>query len=320
MADNLDINNIHKVLPKDFVVFAGTGTCWGTGVEPEWKKLLEALYKKYQVAGVTLDEIEECNYPECAQLIFNEFERRSNTEEYYEIIKKELEANIAPYSTVQLESVCTTGRIVTTNFESSFEKAFEIRFEMENKDKTIQTQILPEINEDILAEDFCITYLHGRIDKKLIVFTISEYEKFYSSKSDLIKFLECVFGQHVIVFIGFSFFDRYLKKTLEKVHTDIEWDREEKGKLISENKERTTKIHYRHYAFLEKRSSTQEELLEEQKLDDDLAAIGIGVVRYNEHSEVINCLKKIREEKRRREPLRLQRSIKVVRKDDKSIL
>lgn len=316
MQDNLNINKIHiELAKKDFVVFAGTGTCSGTGVEPEWEKLLEALYKKYKVAGIILNDIEEYNYPECAQLIFNEFEKRNNIDEYYEIIEKELEANVAPYSTLQLESVCTTGRIVTTNFERSFEKAFETRFEMENKARTIPTQTLPNINVDILGEDFCITYLHGRIDIKPIVFTISEYEKFYSSRSNLIKFLECVFCKHVIVFIGFSFFDRYFKKTLEKVHNNIERDKEEKGMLISKSREETTKIHYRHYAFLEKRSSTQDELLKEQKLDDDLAEIGIGVVRYNQHYEVIDCLKKVREQKKMREPLR-----KVVRQDDKSIL
>ena len=203
---SLDIKTIHlELAKKDFIVFAGTGTCSGTGVEPEWKKLLEALYEKYNVSGVTLNDVEEYNYPEIAQMIFNEYEKRRKIDEYYEIIERVLKANVAPYSTLQLESVLTTGHIVTTNFERSFEKAFETRLEAQNKDREISTQTLPNINVDILNKDFCLTYLHGRIDIKQIVFTISEYEKFYSSKSNLIKFLESVFCQHIIVFIGFRF-------------------------------------------------------------------------------------------------------------------
>ena len=44
MADNSDINTVHKELAKEeFIVFAGTGIVAGTGIASSWGKLLEAL-------------------------------------------------------------------------------------------------------------------------------------------------------------------------------------------------------------------------------------------------------------------------------------
>ena len=71
MDDKLDINNIHKVLPKDFVVFAGTGATYGTGLPESWEVLLERLQKKKPVKGIKLESLDGCNYPSYAEMYFN---------------------------------------------------------------------------------------------------------------------------------------------------------------------------------------------------------------------------------------------------------
>lgn len=292
MADNLDINNIHKVLPKDFVVFAGTGATCGTGLPESWTELLKRLQKKRPVQGIVLEELSEFNYPSYAEMFFNEFENEDNEDGYYNMIEDELKATLSPYGALQLQIFYTSGRIITTNFEDSFEKAFEIFSLREKITKTLQTQNLPNINTNILNEDFCITYLHGRIENRNIVFRTTDFTRNYPDEmndtSVLEQHLMDVYDRYTIVFVGFGFMDKYLKRLLRKIYNKLALRDEGSDVLKPQIEVSLAKPPILHYAFL-KRSNPK---LEEE-LDSELRSIGISVVRYCEHAEVVKCFQRI---------------------------
>lgn len=289
MADNLDIKSVHKELAKkDFIVFAGSGA----SIVPEWKKLLKGLHEKQPVSGVNIEELNEYDYPDYAQMFYNQFERQGNIEDYWKAIEEELTKKDEPYRTLQLGIIYTTGRIITTNFEDSFEEAFDIYFSREKKQNDCHIEILPDINKDSLEKDFCITYLHGRIDRRNIVFTTTEYTRFYSrddedSISKLEEYLKNIYKKRTIVFVGFSFSDRYLSKALKKIYHQLEL--EKKSKLIPEPEESLEENHYLHYAFLKIGDNS----MLDSEIDSNLASMKVGVVRYGEHSDVVKCFERI---------------------------
>jgi hypothetical protein len=293
MADNLDINNTHKELAGiDFIVFAGTGATSGTGLPETWTELLNRLHKKRPVQGVNLEELNEFNYPAYAEMLFNGFENEKNPDGYYNMIEEELRATKSPYGPLQLQIFYTTGRIITTNFEDSFEKAFQIFSVRKKIRKACQTQILPNVDTDILKEDFCITYLHGRIDKRNIVFRTTDFTRYYpddmSNTSKLEQYLMDIYDRHTIVFVGFGFMDKYLKRMLRKIYNKLALRGEDSRALKQEIEVSLTKPPILHYAFLQRGNSELEE-----ELDNDLRSIGIGVVRYLEHVEVVKCFERI---------------------------
>jgi hypothetical protein len=292
MADNLDINNIHKVLPTDFIVFAGTGATFGTGLPATWTELLERIHKKRPVRGVTPGKLSEFNYPAYAEMFFNEFEHENNQDGYYNMIEEELKATHSPYGPLQLQIFYTVGRIITTNFEDSFEKAFETFSFRKGITKTCKTQTLPNIGTDILKEDFCITYLHGRIDKRDIVFRTTDFTKYYpddmNNTSVLEDYLMHIYDKHTVVFVGFGFLDKYLRSMLRKIYTKLKIRGENRDMLKPEVEVSVGEPPVRHYAFLKRGDPKLE-----KELDNDLRSMEIGVVRYCEHREVIECFQRI---------------------------
>lgn len=295
MADNLDINNIYKVLPTDFIVFAGTGATYGTGLPETWTELLERLHKKRPVQEINFEKLNEFNYTAYAEMFFNGFEHENNTNGYYSMIEEELKATKSPYGSLQLQIFYTTGRIITTNFEDSFEKAFETFSLRKGITKTCKTQTLPTIGTEILKEDFCITYLHGRIDKRNIVFRTTDFAKYYpddmNDTSVLEDYLMHTYDKHTIIFVGFGFLDKYLRNMLRKICGKLNL-RDERDKdtgiLKPEIEVSLGNPVIKHYAFLQ-RGNTELD----KKLDDDLRSMGIVVVRYREHSEVVRCFERI---------------------------
>jgi hypothetical protein len=295
MTDNLDINTVHKELAnKDFIVFAGTGATYGTGLPASWTELLQRLNTKQPIEGINLDELQEYNYPLYADMFFNKFENEKNTDGYYNMIAEELNATHSPYGPLQLQILYTTGRIITTNFEDSFEKAFEIFAVHEGIKKACKKQVLPNIYTDMLKEDFCITYLHGRIDEKNIVFRATEFERYYpdneENNSVLVQYLMDLYDNYTIVFVGFGFNDKYLKRMLQKINDKLSPRGKGSGASKPTIEVSLGEPRLLHYAFLKKDDS---ELRRE--LDGDLRSMGIGIVRYNEHADVVKCFQRIEE-------------------------
>ena len=254
-----DVANFIKDLSQgDFIVFAGAGIPKPTGI-PDWKGLLKALDEEQPLGGVDIEEIDEYLYPEVAQMLFVTYEQKNKVDDYYRIIKEKTESKAASYVPLQRKIVKAGGRIITTNFDDTFEKAFEDELADLRRYKggrhSYKVQRLPFLSEEKVKAGNCITYLHGKIGqgRKTIIFKTADYEKYYPSilgkrrSSSLEKFLRDVYEKDTLVFIGFSFSDRYLSKLLQKIHEEI------KCKQVDNKAEPVSLINgKRHYALLQK--------------------------------------------------------------------
>jgi hypothetical protein len=319
MADNLDINTVHKELAKeDFIVFAGTGVVHGTGVPSSWDELLEALGEEagidikakgnYLVVEGKERRKDEC--PDIAQEIYDRLSTQGNEKKYLKMIKEKLRPTIIPYAPLAREIIKTTKWIVTTNFDYTVEEAFK---EMKC-DPNVWT--LPNFEHEF--QEYTLSYLHGNTLRPEIIFKKDEYDFYYPSVSgmnrprNLENYLEFIYGHpYTLIFIGCGFNDKYLTICLEKIYERLTMLNDKISK--SQDFEKIPKPGP-HYAFLlepqEHHYETEKEYeavyQAHEKLKRDLALINIKVVGMKNYIDWIICFKRIQEEKQRRKPLSVQ--------------
>lgn len=335
---------IQDLSQKDFIVFAGAGIVGTTGVRPSWKRLLERFEEEEPNAiDADLNQIREDGYPEIAQKIFNTLRKREgNDERYHEILKEGLHAKDAEYSSQELDIVDTAGRVITTNFNDSFECA--LNRVLEGHDGSIRVvQSLPNLVIRSLAEKYSVSYLHGRIDEKCVVFKEDDYKTFYPSLfgendgcDNLEKFLRCAYEEYTLVFVGFSFTDRCFLKAPQEIHKTLERnDATAKGMMPGY---RPVLGRICHYACLRKFDEESERnsliksgcSLEEAarivdgrrkwnaELDMVLDSVRIKVMRYKEHIEWTQWFARIRDIRRRQGPQRRHKMLWSVRESERA--
>ena len=311
-----------ELAKKDFIVFAGAGVPSKAGI-PDWRSLLKALLRSNPLDNLDIDNVNPKEFPGIAQKIFNSLKQQNREDEYYKVIKNNINPTEVPYSTEQLEIVTTTNWIVTTNFDTTFESAFKKKFQMESVSKSPHVESLPEFSmkDQFLKES--IVYLHGRADESFMIFKTDDYEKYYPSVSqktgakDVEDYLKYIFKNYTIVFVGFSFNDFYIRTAFKNTYMELKRSDE----IASAKRDYSpwlSKI--QHYAFLkqidfgnnnyfienqENFSQGSEEykkareLIESMKLDQELGSINIKVVRYDEPIDWIKCFQRIQELKPR---------------------
>lgn len=293
MADNLDISNVIDELAKNrkFLVFAGTGVNTGTGIPESWRILIKSLYEKRPIEGIDAEKVDEEDFPEVAQKLYESFKSAKEENLYYESIRSNLQATNAPFSTQQTQIWKSVDRVVTTNFDDSFESAFEDNYE--NNPKPISKNFLPHLNSQVLSGGYSISYIHGRIDEKAIVFKLDDYVIFYPSVSgnttgsdNLERFLRDIYEREIIVFVGFGFNDDYVIRSLENTCDQIVKN-DDAHLRFGRPTSRYEQIN--HYAFMHKK-----DIKDRPVLLDRLKAIKINVIIYDKHSEWIEWFKKLR--------------------------
>jgi len=311
-----DIKQIAVELARrdDFVVFAGTGVSVEAGL-PTWEELLQALERAcYGQSKDKFDNPDE--FPQKAQTFYDYLVKEGREAEYEAILKEQLEPRKALHTSQEREIVETTGRIVTTNFDRTFEDA--IRRVSPNREDFVQQ--LPSFDVRRMREEYVLTYLHGSSDDCVILKT-SDYDMFYPSVSHaagsrvLEEHLKYLYLNHTLVFIGFSFSDRYLKEALRIIHSGIADEDRIHASVSSRCQPRLEGV--KHYAFLQKydvarekerlrrdqpegtqghkeRLSRIEAMSEEEaELDRFLETLHIKVGRYEKHVDWITCFRTI---------------------------
>lgn len=318
-------NFIEHLSQRDFIVFAGAGVVGETRISPSWKQLLEKFKEdEPESVGENLDEIDESEYPRVAQKIFKRLRLANNEHRYYEVLGDGLRATNAPHSVHEIDIVTTAKHVVTTNFDDTFESA--LKFVLEEKEKcTRVVQSLPDLRFDALSKEYSVSYLHGRVNERCVVFREDDYRTFYPSQfggnggSDVLElFLRNVYAERTIVFIGFSFTDKYLLGALQKIRRDMERNDAEGKRQKPSYSPRIECI--QHYACLQKfcRAAEEKELrekfkdrdakeieaimAEKERRDEELIGvlgeIGIKVLPYKEHRDWMDWFRQIRERQR----------------------
>ncbi|MBA7534560.1 hypothetical protein ES705_26809 [subsurface metagenome] len=310
-----------ELMRKDngFIVFAGAGIPKNCGV-PTWKDLLKALLELVPEEERNIEDIDPKEYPDIAQRVYDLLCEQDREQEYHDTIKRMIKPTNTPESAEQIHIVITTNWIITTNFDDTFESAFQRKFEVAQIQKSINKQILPDFKTEDLSNQESIIYLHGKANEEFIIFKTSDYEKYYpticgnpNGSTDVEEYLNYVFKYHTIVFLGFSFNDKYINNTLSHIYGKIK-----KSDEINLQKRgfepRLERI--RHYAFLKKvdfedndnllknfdtfhpesdEYKRASKLIHFRTLVEELMAINIQVVPCNEYIDWVDCFHKIRE-------------------------
>ncbi|HML73670.1 MAG TPA: SIR2 family protein [Anaerohalosphaeraceae bacterium] len=302
--DNLTDKTKEHLYKKSFIVFAGTGVVKESR-SCSWIELL----KKLEEACIGLIEkrdwenTDEREYPEIAQQFYDALEKENKISCYDEIIEEAVRTKTCLYTSAQNFIVRVADKIVTTNFENSFEYAFE-----HIKGSAPKIQILPTFPKKEFDDGKCIAYLHGKT-KKHLIFRKKDYEFFYPSVSNiqngnhsLENFIEHLYFNYTLVFVGFSFSDIYFLNLLKYLFDKQKREDETLSTYLGKTYSNTDGV--QHYAILQNRMFEEKRILESKQYDNNtidmkiqtiqqytedleraLNRINIKCLWYNEHKE-----------------------------------
>jgi NAD-dependent SIR2 family protein deacetylase len=309
-ADNM----IADLAERDFIVFAGAGMSRVTGV-PKWRELLEKLNNLVALEGVNVAKIDPLHFPEIAQMIYDRLESDGRTAEYYETIQECMKPTQCSWDSKHQKIIRASSLVVTTNIDGVFEKAITDTLkdgpQWVPSGQRFSYQTLNNLDIRKLANSYHIKYLHGRYDEKEIILKTCDYFKFYRVRnggeaSNLEKVLKDMFcSREGIVFVGFSFGDRFILEVFEQGLRDLKEAVESAKKWEGVYPEEI-----RHYALLEdalqggrereewlidNRGNLEQaskdwqdafEVEKREKLERRLRAINIEVIRYGHDNHI----------------------------------
>jgi len=210
--------------PKSMISFIGAGVSTALGIS-DWKTLMEKLYNKAKNKGLKckFPEDNPDQWPKLAQEIFNYLDNN----EFYSLISENMEPKISSTSLPIIKLVFAFDIHLTTNFDNSIEGAYKFLKYLSKfmPSEKLKKEYIPyyipdfkypqeERNKDI------IYYLHGSVNKNIYILKQKDYESFYPSVSEsnnidkiekLEDFLKYCYENFNIIFIGFSFDDKYVR-------------------------------------------------------------------------------------------------------------
>jgi len=306
MADNLDINNVHRELARlpNFIVFAGTGLVAGTGISDSWKKLMQALAEE---VGVGIGGKSEDEYPDVAEDVYEKLRSEGKGQRYDDIIKEALTPTEIRWSPHAMEVIETTNWIVTTNFDNIIEASIFKRDAIKQRTSNPRIINLPNLEKVDGFDRETLTYLHGSAHNNYIILRRQQYDNYYPSVSGkngptcIEEYLEFIYRNYPIVFVGFSFRDRYVRACFANIHARMAWQDEDASRQVGY--QRVLPNIPQHYALIRrlrpedysKRENYDADCETYKKIQQDLKAININFIWYHNHIEWTQSFEKIRE-------------------------
>lgn len=196
------------------IPFLGAGTSKLLGL-PEWIDLVKNLIKD---SGSTLIFEKEFNgkdnLPQIAQKVSDELD---NYEQYREIIKQNLKPIHETATSLHYLLAKYFINIITTNFDTAFDDPFSIQ--------GIETNelVYPNLELNEFLNRRAIAYLHGSIKNGPIIFRENDYKQAYENPNDtaIKSFIKSLVNKRNLLFIGFSFSDRYFVSLLEQTIKEV---------------------------------------------------------------------------------------------------
>lgn len=282
------LNNQFKT--ENFVPFLGAGLSIPTG-EPDWENLLKKMQSSTSVKiRLQKDVNGNVNYPRCFSNLYRKMENKLN---FYSHLFKHTEPTETSYTACHREIVSIFNSYITTNYDSIIEQVFE-----KDKNQKIKRHFFS--NYDIGNLDNSIIYLHGHKCINYAILKEEDYDYFYPTVSRkngipiVESFLENIYKHKTLLFIGFSFSDKYIYSFLQY--------------LASKNKEKT------HFALINKNTSIYSEYKsrsheyrklgekskarkEENKFYESLTDLNIHSIVYNQNIFIEKLLEKLSTEK-----------------------
>jgi len=191
---------------KDFIPFIGAGSSVPLG-EYNWNDLFKKMKTSLGInVRLAKDSSGQPDYPRSFSKLYRKMENKS---EFFTQVFQNIEPTETSFTASHINIVESFECYVTTNYDTPIEKAY-----YNQKKQKIKRHFFSCYE----MEDFKggIVYLHGHKDINFAILKKEDYEYFYPSISRkngipiLEGFLENIYKLKTIIFIGFSFQDRYL--------------------------------------------------------------------------------------------------------------
>ncbi|MHA1343952.1 MAG: SIR2 family protein, partial [Promethearchaeota archaeon] len=124
---------------------------------------------------------------------------------------------------------------LTTNFDKSIENAYDFlnyiakHFSSKNYYVNLIKKYIPQLEEYPNSKhDKVIYYLHADVENEVFILRKNQYDKYYPSVSGLNNYSKCIencfrffYKNKNIIFIGFSFADRYVREYIFKLSKEL---------------------------------------------------------------------------------------------------
>ena len=201
-----------------FIPFIGAGPSIILG-EPDWNDLFLKLCKALNTKNVKRKKHPDgsIDYPVSFSRLFD---RSQDQSKFYSELFKIVEPTKTSATFFHKRLVQAFGSYITTNYDSPIEEAFLDTY----PDRKLLKQYFSCYGLHNI--DDCIIYLHGHKDINFCIIKSEDYNYFYPSIGDkssgipiLEDFLTEVFTKRSIIFVGFSFNDKYIEKLIRYIHT-----------------------------------------------------------------------------------------------------
>ncbi len=217
-------SNLRILLSKfdrtKFLPFVGAGPSIPLGA-CDWDGLFSGLKEIYKVAMKLRKKNGRVNYP----LVFERLYKKISPEQkkkFFSSIFEQVDSKIASWNAIHAAMVGAFPCYVTTNFDVAIEKAYH-----NQKKKQLKKYYFhcpkPELE---LLED-SVVYLHGHRDINFAILKKSDYKYFYPTVSGnsgipiIESFLEYLYRNKRIIFIGFSFTDEFITDFIKTLSSRI---------------------------------------------------------------------------------------------------
>lgn len=214
---NLDtlINSFNS---ESFVPFIGAGPSTVLGAAG-WEKLLSDLCKSFSLAHFKKAKKDgKVDYPKTFSNLFKNLNSKGTTsQDFFEKLFNCIRPTITQATYFHVLLVKLFDSCITTNYDHPLEKTFQDQY-----GKPPAKYFFTCYGLDNLKK--CIVYLHGHKDLNFCIIKEEDYDYFYPSVSGkngmpiLEHFLSEVFGKKNVIFIGFSFDDKYFEDCLSRLH------------------------------------------------------------------------------------------------------
>jgi hypothetical protein len=262
-------NNLYDIFkqskPEKMISFVGAGTAEPLGI-PDWETLIKKLLDLAENDGFegNLPDNHR-DYPILAQKIYEHFCKKYNcADKYYEFIKQNMIPRKNSTTLTLVKLIHAFDIHLTTNFDNSLENAYRFLDYLANyyrcgiKSKECKPYCVPDLEWHDKSSAACIYYLHGNIDKHIYILNEDDYAKYYPSVSQsensvdsLETFLKKRYQYNMIIFLGFSFSDHYVKEFFFKLAKKIDRENSINASFYAQSGQQYMQEKIRHYLMID---------------------------------------------------------------------
>jgi len=271
---------------KNFIPFIGAGPSVPTG-EPNWDELFKRMKQSLKIR-VNRSKYSDgsYNYPKSFSKLFKKMNDKSK---FFEEVFRNIEPTETSYTAFYIHLVNTFDSYITTNYDTPIEQAY-----LNQKGQKIRRYFFTCYDLQNLSNS--IVYLHGHKDINFAILKEEDYDYFYptvSKKSGipiLEDFLEKVYTKNTMIFIGFSFTDRYTLKFFEYLATK---HKSRNHFLLTWEMDRFYSAHQKRAEEYKKIGEKERAKEEEQKYYQDFIRLNIYPIVYKRNIFVERLLEKL---------------------------